>query len=86
MDENLRKLIFEACNDWAVSGMPVTTAIHDAFMESTGDRDKYPSALDSLAKLALAPEVRKSPMLCEAHGGCGFVSDCTECKTPAPNA
>lgn len=53
MDENLRQLIFEACNDWAVAGMPVTTAINAAFLESTGDRNKYPSALDSLARLAL---------------------------------
>ena len=64
MDENLRQLIFEVCNDWAVSGMPVTTAIHAAFMESTGDRGKYPNALDTLARLALETpnaEVSGSP-------------------------
>jgi len=62
MNENLRQLIFEACNDWAVAGMPVTTAIHAAFMESTGDRNKHPHALDSMARLALSfrPDASKA--------------------------
>lgn len=53
MNDNLKQLIFEACNDYVSAGMPVTAAIQAAFMESTGDRDKYPNALDSLARLAL---------------------------------
>ena len=53
MDENLRQLIFEVCNDWMCASMPMTEAMHTAFLESTGDRGKYPNALDALARLAL---------------------------------
>ena len=53
MDENLRKLIMEVCNDWMSARMPMTEAMHSAFLESTGDRGKYPNALDTLARLAL---------------------------------
>lgn len=56
LTDEVKQLIFEVCNDWAVSGLPVTTAIHDAFMESTGNRNDYPNALDSLAKMALKEE------------------------------
>ena len=85
MDSNLKQLIFEACNDAMCAGIPMTPAMQQAFLESTGNRGKYPNALDSLARLALEPETRKSPTLCDRHGGYGFTSDCTECNTEAPN-
>ena len=53
MDDLVRQLIFEACNDAMCAGMPMTGAMHNAMMLSTGDRGKYPSALDSLARMAL---------------------------------
>lgn len=53
MSDHVRRLIFEVCNDFACSRFPITEAIHEGFMASTGDRGKYPNALDSLARLAL---------------------------------
>lgn len=81
MDNNLKQLIFEACNDAMCMGAKITPAMHDAMLLSTGNRNKYPNALDSLARLAVEPVTRKSPMLCDRHGGIGFTSDCAECKT-----
>lgn len=56
MDDNLRQLIFEVCNDWMCARLPMTEVMHSAFMESTGDRGKYPNALDTLARIALGCE------------------------------
>lgn len=67
MNENMRQLIFEVCNDWAASGMPVTTAMHSAAMESTGDRGKYPHALDTMARLALDWTPRDPGCLAVSH-------------------
>lgn len=59
MDENLKQLIFEACNDAMCWGATMTPAIHEAMMRSTGNRNKFPNALDSLARLALeAPNAK----------------------------
>jgi hypothetical protein len=54
MNDEIKSLIFEVCNDWVARGLPCTHAIHECFLSSTGDRDKYPYPLDALAKLTLS--------------------------------
>ena len=54
MNDEMKKLIFEVCNDWVANGLTCTRAIYGCFIASTGDRDKYPHPLDALAKLAMS--------------------------------
>ena len=53
MNDEIRSLIREVCNEWVARGLPCTHAIHECFLDSTGDRGKYPHPLDALAKLAM---------------------------------
>lgn len=50
-----KQLVYELCNRHVCSGGRVTPAIESCFDLSTGDRNKYPAPLDSLARAALAP-------------------------------
>ena len=61
MNDEIKSLIFEACNEWVSMGLPRTHEIHECFMRSTGNRDKHPAPLCALAKWALTDDVRHTP-------------------------
>ena len=61
MNHEIRTLIREVCNDWIAKGLHYTDAIHGCFLDSTGDKDKYPFALDALARTALSKESGAQP-------------------------
>lgn len=56
MNDQIRALIFEVCNDWVSKGNLYTDDIHECFLNSTGNKGKYSFALDALAKMALAAD------------------------------
>lgn len=52
--DQILPLVLEVCNDWVSFGLPSTEAINAAFLDSTGDRGKYPKPLDALVRLVTA--------------------------------
>ncbi len=52
--EAWKQEVFELCNFCMALGWNMTPAMHQCFLKSTGDRNKYPNPIDALAKAALA--------------------------------
>jgi hypothetical protein len=50
--EPIQALVCEMCNAVMTGALRKTPAVEAAFMNSTGDRGKYPNALDTLASWA----------------------------------
>ena len=61
VNDEIKNLIFEVCDDWVARGLLCTHAIHECFLSSTGDRNKYPHSLDALAKLTLSEAAVAQP-------------------------
>jgi hypothetical protein len=83
MNEAIRNLIFEVCNDFiSRARMPITAEVEEACMRSTGDRDKYPNPLTALVRLALEEGAGKQEPVpvawryWEDKFGCWEYSDC----------
>ena len=61
MNDEIKSLVFEVCNELVSMGWPSTDEIHECFMRSTGDRGKHPNPLMALARWALTDGAPPAP-------------------------